>query len=110
MLMVRVDGSTREKIPLTRFHLAQSGKMWHPLRVKPGCYKLGRVELVDDVFHCGLGLRCIMDHRTLTALETVLSRCFRLIDCHFRVRPEQAGNREQLGLRPDPNRFPPEDA
>jgi hypothetical protein len=76
MLMVRVDHPTREEIPLTGFHVAQGWKLWHPLGVKPGCEKLGGVEFVHHVFRCGLGLRRVVNHGALTALEAVLAAAF----------------------------------
>src|SRR5215475_13787174 len=88
MLMVRVDDPTREEIPFTGFHIAQGWKLWHPSRVKPGCEKLGGVEFVHHVFRCGLGLRRVVNHGALTALEAVLARCFCLIDSHFGLRSE----------------------
>src|SRR6266487_2499773 len=98
MLMVRVDHPTREEIPLTGFHVAQGWKLWPPLGVKPGCEKLGGVEFVHHVFRCGLGLRRVVNHGALTALEAVLARCFCLIDGHFGLRSEYASDCEYLGL------------
>src|SRR5262245_52043842 len=98
MLMVRVDDPTREEVPFTGLHIAQGWKLWHPLGVKPGCKKLGGVEFVHQVFRCGLGLRRVVNHGALTALEAVLPRFFCLIDGHFGLRSEYASDCEHLGL------------
>jgi hypothetical protein len=37
MLMVGIDDPTRKEVPFAGFHLAQSWKPWHSLRVKAGC-------------------------------------------------------------------------
>jgi hypothetical protein len=96
--MVRVDDPTREEVPFAGFHFAQSWKLWYPLGVKAGCEKLCGIELVHDVFRCGLGLRRVVNHGAQTALEAVLACCFRAIDRHFGLRSEHASDCEHLGL------------
>src|SRR5205823_10074171 len=98
MLMVRVDDPAGEEVPFAGFHVAESWKLWYPLGVKAGCEKLCGIELVDHVFRCGLGLRRVVNHSALTALEAVLTRCFCAIDRHLGLRSEYAGDCEQLGL------------
>src|SRR5690349_6538764 len=98
MLMMRIDDPIRKEVPFAGFHLAQSWKAWHSLRIKAGCEKLCGIELVDHVFHCGLGLRRVVNHTALTAFETVLTRCSRAIDRHLGLRSEDAGDCEQLGF------------
>src|SRR4030095_710718 len=98
MLMVRIDDPTREEVPFAGFHSAQSWKLWQPLGIKAGCEKLCGVKLVHHIFRCSLGLRCVVNHCALTALETVLARCFRLIDSHVGLRSEDASDCEHLGL------------
>src|SRR5438552_18753244 len=72
MLMVRIDHPTRKEVPFAGFHLAQSWQPWHSLGVKAGCESLRGIERVHHVFHCGLGLRRVVHHSDLTALEAAV--------------------------------------
>src|SRR5581483_7408320 len=96
MLMMRIHDPTREKVPFTGFHFAQRRKLWHSLGIKTRCEKLCGIELVHHVFRCGVEVRRVVNHGTLTALEAVFACCFGLIDCHFGFRPEYTSDGEYL--------------